>query len=187
MQSLREIFIRRIREIIFGLEDGLVSTLGVVTGIAEGTQDRFVIILAGLVVIFVESLSMAAGTYLSNKSEKEAHFNKRIKFGLHQLLHIKEIRQKNPTKDAVFMGISYMIGGTIPIIPYLLLPLERAIAISVIITIATLFLVGVGKGKLTQTDPLKSGIEMAVISFSAALIGFIIGKSAALIFHQDKL
>ena len=45
------------REIIFGLEDGIISTLGVLVGIAIGTNNKSLIILSGVVVIFVESLS----------------------------------------------------------------------------------------------------------------------------------
>lgn len=60
-----------IREIVFGLEDGMVSTLGAITGIAAGTGDHFLVILSGLVIVAVESISMAAGSYLSSKSEKE--------------------------------------------------------------------------------------------------------------------
>ena len=60
-----------IRELIFGLEDGMVSTLGVIVGIAAGTGQRSVVILSGFVVIAVEALSMAAGSYLSNKSDQE--------------------------------------------------------------------------------------------------------------------
>lgn len=65
-QSLQSI----LREIIFGLEDGMVSTLGAVTGIAIGSGNHYITILSGMVLIFVESLSMAAGTYLSSKSER---------------------------------------------------------------------------------------------------------------------
>ncbi|PIR77799.1 MAG: hypothetical protein COU30_00490, partial [Candidatus Magasanikbacteria bacterium CG10_big_fil_rev_8_21_14_0_10_38_6] len=47
------------------------STRGAITGIATATQDYFTVILAGCVVISVESISMAVGSYLSSKSEKE--------------------------------------------------------------------------------------------------------------------
>jgi len=60
-----------IRELIFGLEDGMVSTLGVIVGVAAGTGQRSVVILTGFVVVAVEALSMAAGSYLSNKSDQE--------------------------------------------------------------------------------------------------------------------
>lgn len=59
-----------VREFVFGMEDGMVSTLGAVTGIAAATNDRFTIFLAGFVLVAVESLSMAVGSYLSSKSER---------------------------------------------------------------------------------------------------------------------
>ena len=61
----------RLREAVFGTQDGLISTLGALTGIAAGTQNREAVIVAGLVIIVVESLSMAAGSYLSSKSQRE--------------------------------------------------------------------------------------------------------------------
>lgn len=60
-----------IRELVFGLEDGLVSTMGAVAGIAAGTENGQIVVLSGLVIIAVEALSMAAGSYLSNKSHRQ--------------------------------------------------------------------------------------------------------------------
>lgn len=58
-------------EIVFGAEDGMVSTLGAITGIAAASDSHFVTVLSGLVIISVESISMSVGSYLSSKSEKE--------------------------------------------------------------------------------------------------------------------
>lgn len=60
-----------IRELVFGLEDSLVSTLGVVIGVAAGTEDARVVLLTGVVLVVVEALSMAAGSYLSSKSHRQ--------------------------------------------------------------------------------------------------------------------
>lgn len=60
-----------VREVVFGLEDSLVSTLGAVSGIAVGSGDRYVVILSGLVLVAVEAVSMAAGSFLSSKSAAE--------------------------------------------------------------------------------------------------------------------
>jgi len=62
----------QIRQVVFGVEDGLISTLGVLTGIAGGSNNRAIIILSGIVIVLVEALSMGAGTYLSSKSERQA-------------------------------------------------------------------------------------------------------------------
>lgn len=60
-----------IREAVFGLQDGMVSTFGAITGIAAATNDQFTVILAGAVIIAVESISMGVGSFMSSKSEKE--------------------------------------------------------------------------------------------------------------------
>lgn len=60
-----------LRELVFGIEDGIVSTTGAVIGIAAGSQDQKIVILSGVVIVIVEALSMAAGTYLSSKSQKQ--------------------------------------------------------------------------------------------------------------------
>ncbi|MCR4312401.1 MAG: VIT1/CCC1 transporter family protein [Candidatus Uhrbacteria bacterium] len=69
--KFREHVALSIREVVFGLEDSLVSTLGAVTGVAVGTGDRFIIVLSGVVIVAVEVVSMAAGSYLSSKSATE--------------------------------------------------------------------------------------------------------------------
>ncbi len=60
-----------IREIIFGAQDGLVSTLAVVSTVAGATPDRFPILVAGLASALAGIFSMAAGEYTSSKSQRE--------------------------------------------------------------------------------------------------------------------
>jgi len=60
-----------VREAVFGVQDGLISTVGALTGIAAGTQNRDAVVVAGFVIVVVESLSMAAGAYLSSKAQRE--------------------------------------------------------------------------------------------------------------------
>ena len=66
---------RNIREYIFGIEDGLVSTFGIVTGVATASLSGYFVILAGLANLFAGGISMMAGTYLSTKSQKEFYEN----------------------------------------------------------------------------------------------------------------
>lgn len=65
-----------LREVVFGMEDGMVSTLGSITGIAVGSGSQSTVLLAGSVIIAVESISMGIGSYLSNKSEEEMNKGK---------------------------------------------------------------------------------------------------------------
>ncbi len=63
--------ILKIRSLIFGIEDGIISIWGLVLGVSVGTHDSFIVILAGLSGAIPAALSMAAGDYLSSKSKRE--------------------------------------------------------------------------------------------------------------------
>lgn len=76
-EPLRLRLTESVREIVFGLEDSLVSTLGTVTGVAVGTGDAYIVLLTGIVLVFVEALSMSAGSYLSSKSAAELYEERR--------------------------------------------------------------------------------------------------------------
>jgi VIT1/CCC1 family predicted Fe2+/Mn2+ transporter len=56
---------------VFGLQDGLVSTLAVVATVAGATSDTFSVIVAGLASALAGVFSMAAGEYIGSKSQRE--------------------------------------------------------------------------------------------------------------------
>jgi VIT1/CCC1 family predicted Fe2+/Mn2+ transporter len=60
-----------IREAIFGAQDGLVSTLAVVSTVSGATNDRYPVLIAGIAAALAGIFSMAAGEYLSSKSQRE--------------------------------------------------------------------------------------------------------------------
>jgi VIT1/CCC1 family predicted Fe2+/Mn2+ transporter len=70
-EKLRELISEVIHELIFGAEDGLVSILGAVIGVAISVHDNEFILLAGAAAALPGAISMAAGTYLGAKSEAE--------------------------------------------------------------------------------------------------------------------
>jgi vacuolar iron transporter family protein len=60
-----------IREAIFGAQDGLVSTLAVVSTVAGASADRVPVLIAGIATGLAGIFSMAAGEYMSSKSQRE--------------------------------------------------------------------------------------------------------------------
>ncbi len=62
-----------IREALFGMQDGLVSTLAVVSTVGAATGDRFAVLIAGIASALAGVFSMAAGEYLSSKSQREIY------------------------------------------------------------------------------------------------------------------
>lgn len=60
-----------IREVVFGANDGLVSNVALVAGVAGGTNDPRIIVLSGVAGLVAGAISMALGAYVSTKSERE--------------------------------------------------------------------------------------------------------------------
>jgi VIT1/CCC1 family predicted Fe2+/Mn2+ transporter len=68
----------RIREFVFGIQDGLISTVGLLTGIQGATENNAVVIITGLTAMFSGAISMAAGSYLSSNAQKDI-FDKELR------------------------------------------------------------------------------------------------------------
>ncbi|MBL8031340.1 MAG: VIT1/CCC1 transporter family protein, partial [Candidatus Doudnabacteria bacterium] len=60
-----------VRNFIFGVEDSLVSTVGLVSGVAVAGVSNKNVVLTGMVLVFVEAFSMAVGSLLSENSADE--------------------------------------------------------------------------------------------------------------------
>jgi VIT1/CCC1 family predicted Fe2+/Mn2+ transporter len=61
----------RAREFVFGIQDGLISTVGLLSGISAATQSRRLVVLTGLAAAVTGGISMAAGSYLSSRTEQQ--------------------------------------------------------------------------------------------------------------------
>lgn len=146
---------------MFGLQDGLVSTTGVVVGVSTGVEDKAIIILASLVTVTVEATSMAAGQY---SSEKAVH--QMDKSGKHT---------DSLLLGAIIMFLAYFMAGMIPIIPTILLPQPSARFVAILAALTGLFTIGFIKGHLVNSKPLRSAVELAVIGGIATSIGLIVG------------
>lgn len=210
------------REITFGLEDSLVSTLGAVTGIAAGTSSNSTVLLAGIVYVAVESLSMIAGSYLSSKAQREieehelveeekliqlqksaktkelANFldekglsdsdksrilriiSKNPKWMLEEMavheLGISPTPHENPKLNSEVMGVSYIIGGAIPILPYAFLSTDIALPISIVFTLLAIAGMGIFKARIGNTSVLRNVAEVLTISTVVTVIGYTVGQ-----------
>ncbi|MDW0138934.1 MAG: VIT1/CCC1 transporter family protein [Nitrososphaeraceae archaeon] len=86
----------------------------------------------------------------------------------------------NPIKGALIMFASFIIGGILPILPYLLsktgfVPLQFALWIAIAVSLTSSFLIGAKKAKLAKKNWVKGGIEMSALGTGIALLGYGIG------------
>jgi VIT1/CCC1 family predicted Fe2+/Mn2+ transporter len=152
-----------LRNIIFGVEDSLVSTVGLLAGIATGDLTSAKLFLIGVVYLFVEGFSMAAGSYLSEHSAQEYETGIRTDSSL-------------PLKGAVVMFLAFLIAGIVPIAPYLFLPLGMGVIWSVVVSLIFLGIVGYAQAKISKVSVTRSIVRMVVIGGIAIILGIVVGK-----------
>lgn len=152
-----------LRNMVFGIEDSLVSTVGLVSGIAAAGVSRDAIIMTGVVLILVEAFSMAVGSLVSENSVEEVQ------------LH-REVSYSSSTLGAVVMFVSYVLSGVVIIVPYMLVPVATAFWVSVGIALVVLFALGIASGRLAGIPPLHKGVSMVLIGGAAVLLGVFVGS-----------
>ena len=61
----------RLREVVFGAQDGILSTVALVTSIAVAVDQTSTVLVAGLVAALAGMISMATGAYLGSRAEQD--------------------------------------------------------------------------------------------------------------------
>ncbi len=84
---------------------------------------------------------------------------------------------KRATRSAFNIGMSYIVGGLIPLSPYFFIANTfDALKLSVVVTLICLFVFGYFKSKLTGVNPLIGGLKVMMIG-AAAAAAFAIAKA----------
>lgn len=83
----------RLSDIILGGQDGLVSILGLLLGLAAATKSTKIIIAGGLATIFAETLSMAAVAYTSKMADRD-HYAAERKQEVKEVKEVPDIERR---------------------------------------------------------------------------------------------
>ena len=150
------------RNFIFGVEDSLVSTVGMLAGIAAAGLPKTNIFISSIVLIFVEAISMGIGSYLSEDGSE------------------KNPKKKEQIKGAIIMFCSYFLAGFIPLAPYLLFDIKQALLISIIATLFALFGLGITDATIMKKRIIKNGVKMLILGGAAIGVGMLVGKIAGI-------
>ncbi len=84
---------------------------------------------------------------------------------------------RRATKAALNIGISYVVGGIIPLSPYFFIPVSsEALKYSVVATLACLFIFGYFKSRITGVNAIWGAIRVTLIGAVAAAAAFGVAK-----------
>ncbi len=155
-----------LKNFLFGVEDSLVSTVGLLAGVAAANATNATIITTGLVLIVVEGFSMGIGSFLTEETAEEMA-GEATQDGL-------------AIKGGLTMLISYIFAGFIPLSPYLFFETATAMPLSIVASLCGLFALGFGTATyFNRPNPLYRALKTMLLGGLAVGIGVMIGK----VFH----
>lgn len=151
-------------DMVFGANDGIVTTFAVVAGVIGASLSSSVVIIMGLANLIADGISMAVGDYLGRKSEKEVE-----EYQNHTKTSI------NPSHNAGAIFIAFVSSGIVPLIPYLIGVEGNVFPVSVACTALALFAVGSLRTLATGRRWWVSGFEVLLVGTLAAGAAYVVG------------
>ncbi len=151
-----------IGDIVYGANDGIITTFAVIAGAAGAGFSSTVIIVLGIANLIADGFSMGASRYLSLKSEQDIEGAKKD--------------GRDPIADGFATFASFVVVGTLPLIPFFVpSAAENALTVSATATAISFFFVGAARSLVIKTHPLLAGFEMLVVGGVASIIAFALG------------
>lgn len=158
-----------IRELIYGANDGVITTFAVVAGVSGGGLPLPVVLIIGAANLCADGLSMAAGNYLSIRSHES-------------VLEAQGVPEEEafPSRHAVATFLAFVGAGAVPLLPYALpaVFLDRFL-LSFAFTMLTLFVVGASRSLVTNVRWWRAGLEMLALGGAVAAVAYGSGAGVA--------
>ena len=142
-----------IRDLVYGANDGIITTFAVVAGVAGGNLSRTAVLVVGVANLAADGMSMAVGNFLSiraNESAREAD-------------NLPE-EEASPARHAMATFLAFLVAGSLPLVPYVLPVVETARFVwSLVLTLGSLFIVGALRTVVTTDRWWRAGLEMLLL------------------------
>jgi VIT1/CCC1 family predicted Fe2+/Mn2+ transporter len=131
----------------------------------------------------IETKEFFANIGLSKELQEKATIeiakdkNQWVDFMMKYELGLTKPDPKRAAKSALNIGISYVVGGMVPLMPYFFVSQpENGLKISAAVTLLCLFVFGFFKSKITGVNPWWGAVRVALIGALAAGAAFAIAK-----------
>jgi len=155
-----------IRDLIYGANDGIITTFAVVAGVSGGGLSLQVVLIIGAANLLADGLSMAVGNFLSIRAHES-------------VLEAQDLPEEeaSPGRHGTATFFAFVVAGTMPLVPYMLpaVPFDR-FAMSVALTLLSLFTVGALRASIANVRWWRAGFEM--FGLGAVVAGVAYGSGA---------
>ena len=160
--TLEGFFRHYIGDLVYGANDGIITTFAVVAGVAGAALPIRTVLILGFANLLADGFSMGASNFLSIRSGEDA----RAAVGLDR-------EEPYAGRHGVATFLAFLVAGAVPLAAYLYPGgAEGRFPVAIVLTMVTLFGVGSARTLVTRCGWLRSGLEMFAVGAAAALVAY---------------
>lgn len=158
-----------IRDLVYGANDGIITTFAVVAGVAGGALSQVAVLVIGAANLAADGVAMGVGNLLAIRANESAL----AADGLPE-------QEAYPWKHGIATLVAFVTAGAVPLAPYLL-PLGEGARLpwSALLTMTSLFGVGAARATVTREPWWKGGLEMLMLGGLVAVAAYGAGALVA--------
>jgi VIT1/CCC1 family predicted Fe2+/Mn2+ transporter len=149
------------RDVVYGANDGVITTFAVVAGVTGGTLAPVTVLVLGVANLLADGLSMGVGNYLGIRSDERVR----------EAQQLPE-QEALPVRHGLATFLAFVVAGAVPLLPYMFFSAATNLfAASTGLSLAVLFVIGAARARVGTGSWWANGIEMLVL-------GIIVGAAA---------
>jgi predicted membrane protein (TIGR00267 family) len=172
-----------LRASVLGANDGIVSTAGIVMGVAGATVESGPILIAGIAALVAGSISMAGGEYASVSAQRDSEMaalsREREQLTPAEKASLPAYAEEHvsPMAAAIASFISFALGSVLPIVAIAGPWIDYREVATVTSVVVALALTGYFGAKIGRARPLRAVSRNVVVSLLTMGIAYAIGTA----------
>jgi len=169
LRSAREVVQHYLGDLVYGANDGIITTFAVVAGVAGAELSAAIVVILGVANLLADGFSMAASNYLSIRSRSAVEVAER-----------REVSEPFALRHGAATFVAFVVAGAVPLVAFLLpVPPALRFGATTALTLLTLFVVGAARTLVTRGRWWTNGLEMLGVGALAAAVDHWVGKLLA--------
>jgi vacuolar iron transporter family protein len=165
LRSGREILQHYLGDLVYGANDGIITTFAVVAGVAGADLSPRIVLILGISNLLADGVSMGASNYLAIRSR-----------GFAELEVTGAISEPYAVQHGLATFLAFTAAGSLPLLAYLVPGMEHdRFTITAVLGGSSLFVIGAARTLLGRASWWRSGLEMLMVGGAAGTISYAAG------------
>lgn len=158
-----------IRDVVYGANDGIITTFAVVAGVTGGTLAPVTVLVLGVANLLADGLSMGVGNYLGIRSDERVR----------EAQQLPE-QEAYPARHGIATFLAFVAAGSVPLLPYVFPAMATNLfAASTVLSLLVLFAVGAARARVGAGSWWLNGVEMLSLGVVVGAVAYYGGAFVA--------